>query len=110
MFLRRKTRGAQMRKVAKLLMAAVAVVAAGVQNRADAGFIGAPQALRGVIQHIKFDSPTLPPMAYTQFCLRYVNECKPHRMMFRGGRLKLTAERWADLRDVNHAVNAEIRP
>ena len=99
-----------MHKVAKLLMAAAAIVTIGVQHGAKAGFIGAPLALRGVIQSIKFDSPTLPPMAFTQFCLRYANECKPHRMVFRGGRLKLTAERWADLRDVNRDVNAEIRP
>ena len=84
-----------MRKVAKCLVALAAVVTAGVQDSAKAGFVGAPLALRGVIEHIKFDSPTLPPMAFTQFCLRYANECKPHRMVFRGGRLKLTAERWA---------------
>jgi predicted transglutaminase-like cysteine proteinase len=98
-----------MRKVAKLLVAAASIVTIGVQS-ATAGFVGAPQALRGVIEHIKFDSPTLPPMAFTQFCLRYANECKPHHMAFRGGRLKLTAQRWAEMRDVNREVNAEIRP
>jgi len=99
-----------MRKVAKCLVALAAVVTAGVQDSAKAGFVGAPLALRGVIEHIKFDSPTLPPMAFTQFCLRYANECKPHRMVFRGGRLKLTAERWAELREVNRDVNTGIRP
>ena len=99
-----------MRIVAKCLVALAAVVTAGVQDGAKAGFIGAPLALRGVIEHIKFDSPTLPPMAFTQFCLRYVDECKPHRMVFRGGRLKLTAERWAELREVNRDVNTGIRP
>ncbi len=99
-----------MRKVAKLLVAAAAIVSFGVQQSAMAGFIGAPQALRGVIERIKFDSPTLPPMAFTQFCLRYAGECRPHHMVFRGGRLKLTEQRWAELREVNRQVNAEIRP
>ena len=98
-----------MRYISKLGIATVALLTIGF-NGAKAGFIGAPLAMRGVIQQIKFDSPTLPPMAFTQFCLKYANECKPRRMVFRGGRLKLTAERWADLRSVNRNVNASIRP
>ena len=30
--------------------------------------------------------------------------------MFRGGPVKLTAERWADLREVNRSVNQDIVP
>jgi predicted transglutaminase-like cysteine proteinase len=66
--------------------------------------------LRGAIQYIKFEQPTLPPMAFTLFCLKYQNECKPHRMVFRGGRLKLTPERIAQLQEINHEVNSAIRP
>jgi predicted transglutaminase-like cysteine proteinase len=40
--------------------------------------------LQSAVQHIKPEAPTLAPMAYTQFCLRYQEECRP-RMMFRGG-------------------------
>ncbi|WFU39467.1 transglutaminase-like cysteine peptidase [Bradyrhizobium sp. CB82] len=101
-----------MRKVAKFLTVAAAMFGAaiGVQQSANAGFVGAPINLRGAIQYIKFDQPTLPPMAFTMFCLKYENECKPHRMVFRGGRLKLTPERVAQLQDVNQQVNAAIRP
>jgi predicted transglutaminase-like cysteine proteinase len=99
-----------MRGVAKVLAVAAAIFTIGLQHGARAAFVGTPMALRGAIQYIKFDAPTLPPMAFTMFCLKYTEECKPRRMVFRGGRLKLTAERWADLREVNHSVNTGIRP
>jgi predicted transglutaminase-like cysteine proteinase len=69
-----------------------------------------PDLLRRDIHLIRFDTPTLPPMAFTQFCLTYADECQPQRRVFRGGRLKLTDERWAELDDVNRIVNASIRP
>jgi predicted transglutaminase-like cysteine proteinase len=101
-----------MRKLAKFLAATAAVLgtATGVQQSAKAAFVGAPMNLRGAIQYIKFDQPMLPPMAFTMFCLKYENECKPRRMVFRGGRLKLTPERMTQLQDVNQQVNAAIRP
>jgi predicted transglutaminase-like cysteine proteinase len=99
-----------MRKAAKFLAVAAAMLAIGGQDSAKAGFVGAPMGLRGAIQYIKFEAPTLPPMAFTLFCLKYENECKPRRMVFRGTRVKLTPERWAQLKDVNHQVNAAIRP
>jgi predicted transglutaminase-like cysteine proteinase len=99
-----------MRGVAKVLAVAAAIVTIGLQHSAKAAFVGTPLALRGAIQYIKFDAPTLPPMAFTMFCLKYTEECKPRRMVFRGGRLKLTAERRADLAEVNHSVNTGIRP
>ncbi|MDI4238213.1 transglutaminase-like cysteine peptidase [Bradyrhizobium sp. 31Argb] len=99
-----------MRGVAKILAVAAAIFTIGLQHGAKAGFVGTPMALRGAIQYIKFDAPTLPPMAFTMFCLKYAGECKPRRMVFRGGRLKLTAERWADLKEVNQSVNTGIRP
>jgi predicted transglutaminase-like cysteine proteinase len=66
--------------------------------------------LQDGIQSIRFGVPTLPPMAFTQFCLKYVDECKPQRLVFRGGRLKLTNRRWAELENVNRTVNTSIRP
>lgn len=98
-----------MRRIAKFVAAAAAVFAIGGQQGASAGFVGAPMGLRGAIQYINFDRPTLSPMAFTMFCLKYENECKPRRMVFRGGRLKLTPERWAELRELNHEVNTAIR-
>jgi predicted transglutaminase-like cysteine proteinase len=99
-----------MRGVAKVLAVAAAIFTIGLQHGAKASFVGTPMSLRGAIQYIKFDAPTLPPMAFTMFCLKYTEECKPRRMVFRGGRLKLTAERWNDLREVNQSVNTGIRP
>src|SRR5882757_4706857 len=99
-----------MRKISKWVVAAAALMTIGVQHGAQAAFVGSPMALKGAIQAIRFESPTLPPMAFTMFCLKYADECKPQRMVFRGGRLKLTDERWADLRTVNRSVNEQIRP
>ena len=98
-----------MREAAKLLAIAAIVSITGSRG-AEADLDGVPIELRGAIQYIKFDAPTLPPMAFTVFCLRYENECKPQGMMFRGGRLKLTPERWTDLNQVNRRVNLAIRP
>ncbi|MET4605066.1 putative transglutaminase-like cysteine proteinase [Bradyrhizobium sp. JR4.1] len=101
-----------MRKTLKFLAIAAAVLAGAAQHKAEAAFVGAPSALRGAIQYIKFDQPTLAPMAFTIFCLKYVGECKPRpqQIVFRGGRLKLTAERMAQLQEVNRRVNSAIRP
>lgn len=97
-----------MRKISAF--AAAVLMAIGVQTAADAGMIGSPLALRGVIQQIKFEQPTLPPMAFTMFCLKYADECKPGRTVFRGGRTKLTDKRWAELETVNRGVNGAIHP
>jgi len=97
-----------MRKISTLAAVAVAVVIGGLQG-ANAGLLGMPMGLQSAIQRIKFETPTLAPMAYTQFCLRYADECRP-RMTFRGGPVRLTAERWDDLKEVNQTVNEDIAP
>ncbi|MBR0715876.1 transglutaminase-like cysteine peptidase [Bradyrhizobium liaoningense] len=98
-----------MRKAARFL-AIASIVSIGAPRAADADLVSAPMGLGSAIQFIKFDTPTLPPMAFTQFCLRYENECKPRLMVFRRGRLKLTPQRWAELNQVNRQVNLAIRP
>jgi hypothetical protein len=50
----------------------------------NAGQLDMPMGPQSVIQHIQFGSPTLPPMAYTMFCLRYEDECRT-KPLFRGG-------------------------
>ena len=64
-------------------------------------------ALQSAIQRIKFDAPTLPPLAYTQFCQRYQGECRS-KPLFRGGPVRLTSKRWNDLKEVNQTVNGRI--
>jgi predicted transglutaminase-like cysteine proteinase len=68
------------------------------------------RALGPMVKRISFNNYTLPPMAFTQFCLRYADQCKPERVVFRGGPVRLTTERYDDLKDVNEAVNASIAP
>jgi predicted transglutaminase-like cysteine proteinase len=99
-----------MNKILKSLIVAAGIMAFAGQFDAEAGFIGAPRPLGAVTQYLKFRSPTLPPIAFTEFCLRYSHECKPSHIVFRGGRLKLTPARWAEIRAVNGEVNAGIRP
>jgi predicted transglutaminase-like cysteine proteinase len=97
-----------MRKISTLAAAAAAVTFVGLQY-ANAGLLGMRMGLQSAIQHIKFETTTLAPMAYTQFCLRYEDECRT-KIMFRGGPVQLTAERWDDLKEVNKAVNKDIIP
>jgi predicted transglutaminase-like cysteine proteinase len=99
-----------MRHIAKIAIAVTSIFSIGIQSSAQAGLIGAPQALRGAIQRIKFDTPAMTPMAFTFFCIKYADECKPRRQtIFRGSRVKLNAERWAELNRVNREVNTAIR-
>jgi predicted transglutaminase-like cysteine proteinase len=65
-------------------------------------------ALQPDIQFIRFDEPTLAPMAFTRFCLKYPAECKPQRS--RDERIELNTARWLELEDINHAVNSSIHP
>src|SRR5882724_6198954 len=97
-----------MRKISILAAMAVAGMVVGFQS-AHAGLLGMPMGLKSAIQRIKFEAPTLPPMAYSQFCVRYEDECRS-RPMFRGGPIRLTDERWADLKEINQTVNQDIIP
>jgi predicted transglutaminase-like cysteine proteinase len=69
-----------------------------------------PQEVRVPIIRIKFDAPALAPMAHTFFCLKYKSDCRTQKLVFRGGALKLTAERWNELKRVNGQVNRAIVP
>ena len=92
------------------VVAAVAAAAiVGACQSASAGLLGMPIGLLPAIQHIKFEKPTLAPMAHTMFCLRYEDECRASPL-FRGGPVFLTEQRWADLREVNRTVNRDIIP
>jgi predicted transglutaminase-like cysteine proteinase len=87
-----------MRKISTLAAVTVAAVITAL-HPACAGLLGMPIGLQSAVQRIKFEAPTLPPMAYTMFYLRY---------LFRGGPVRLTEERWADLKEVNQTVNRNI--
>jgi predicted transglutaminase-like cysteine proteinase len=95
--------------VAALAVAVAISVAAGYQS-AQAGFIGMPSMLGSMVKRISFGGYTLPPMAFTRFCMRYADQCKPEHIVFRGGPVRLTAERWDDLKEINKKVNDYIVP
>lgn len=99
-----------MRIISRWLIAITAILVVDGQQSADAGFVGMPSSLGLMLKRISFSNYTLPPMAFTQFCLRYMDQCKPQRTMFRGGPRRLTADRWEDLKDVNRNVNSAIIP
>jgi predicted transglutaminase-like cysteine proteinase len=99
-----------MRTVSKWFVAITATMVVGGYQSATAGFVGLPQGLGAMMKRISFSNYTLPPMAFTQFCMHYANQCKPQRIVFRGGPVRLTAERWNDLKAVNNAVNTAIIP
>jgi predicted transglutaminase-like cysteine proteinase len=97
-----------MRKISTVAAVAVVGTIIGFQP-VRAGLLGMPIGLQSAVQHIKFERPTLAPMAYTEFCIRYQDQCR-QKTVFRGGPVNLTAERWADLREVNRRVNQDIVP
>src|SRR5438105_1673574 len=100
-----------MPNISRWVTAIAALFIAFAPYGAQAGMVGMPRAaLAPMIQHIAFNTPTLAPMAYTMFCLQYADQCKPQRMLFRGGPVRMTAERWNDLKEVNDLVNASIVP
>ena len=100
-----------MRSISKWVAAfAAASVVAGGSQSVSAGLVGIPNMLGSAAKRMSLGSYVLPPMAYTQFCLRYADQCRPQRSTFRGGPARLTAERWEELKDVNRAINAAIIP
>lgn len=93
-----------------IISVTAAMVLWGGCQSATAGFVGMPSMLGQVAKRISVQNFTLPPMAFTQFCLRYADQCKPQQIAFRGGPIRMTEDRWEDLKDVNKAVNGSIVP
>ena len=98
-----------MRRLIKTI-AALSLLGAVFTSGAQAAFIGAPMNLRTQLDHIRFETPTLAPMAHTRFCMEYPKECRTQKIVFRGSRVKLNPQRVADLVAVNAQVNATIKP
>lgn len=99
-----------MRKFLKTVAMLASTMMAGVSSPVDASMIGMTRNLGVALERIRFETPTLAPMAYTQFCMRYSADCKPLRMIYRGGPVRMTDQRWVDLADINATVNRDIRP
>src|ERR1700754_4930524 len=90
-------------------VALITFAVCGAQS-AQANLLGMPRSLGVTLERISFQSLTLPPMAFTQFCMRYADQCKARRTVFRGGPVRLDRRRWQDLVAVNRSVNQAIVP
>ncbi len=98
-----------MRRTLISVLLASAGVLAGF-HAANASFFSMPRLLGLQIQRLRFEEPTLPPMAHTIFCMNYPRECAPRKIVFRGGGIKLTPERWEEVASINTDVNRAIHP
>src|SRR4051794_39549919 len=92
------------------IAAALVIAVSGGTQSAVAGFAGLPGMLGAAVKRISLGNYTLPPLAFTQFCLHYADQCRSEQMVFRGGPVRLNELRWDELRDINKAVNAAILP
>jgi predicted transglutaminase-like cysteine proteinase len=99
----------QMRHLGKIA-AALSLLAAASIGTAQAAFIGAPMNLKFQLEHIRFEQPMMAPLAHVRFCMDYPQDCRPRKIIFRSGRVKLTPQRVQDLVTVNAQVNSTIRP
>lgn len=97
-----------MQRTSRILISAILAAIVGGVQWAGATLSTIPRASPGPA-YIELGRPTLPPLTYTMFCLRYETECRQRRS-FRGGPVRLTEERWAALREINRAVNLTIEP
>jgi predicted transglutaminase-like cysteine proteinase len=96
-----------MHRISGAVIAAAAAVMVGGVRWASAEHV--PMPLQTMPRHIELGRPTLPPVAYTLFCLHYEAECRSSRL-FRGGPVRLTEKRWADLQEINRGINMAIAP
>ena len=80
------------------------------RNGATASLASVPNALPQGFQFIRLDAPTLAPMAFTQFCLKYPGDCKSGRLSFEGDRIELNDMRRSELENINRTVNSSIHP
>jgi predicted transglutaminase-like cysteine proteinase len=81
-----------------------------LRNSSTARLASVSNGLQQGIQLIRFDAPTLAPMAFTQFCLKYPSDCKSGRLLLEGDRIELNDMRRSELETVNRTVNSSIRP
>ena len=79
-----------------------------LRNGAAADLASAANGRQPGIQFIRFDEPTLAPMAFTLFCMKYPTDCKPQPFSLGGSRIELNNMRWSELERINRAVNSSI--
>jgi predicted transglutaminase-like cysteine proteinase len=73
-------------------------------------FFSLPRLLNLSVARLSFRTPSLPPMSFMRFCIRYPDDCKVSEPLFRPKPVSLTTARRAELVQVNREVNRAIRP
>jgi predicted transglutaminase-like cysteine proteinase len=71
---------------------------------------GFPRAMEAAKERLSFTTPSLAPMAFVRFCLKYASDCEVRRMAFRPHMVKITEARWSELMQVNREINRAISP
>jgi predicted transglutaminase-like cysteine proteinase len=99
-----------MRQAFKMLAICVAIAGTLCHKGAEAAFFGYLRPLGVGSERLKLGGPTLAPMAHARFCLQYPEDCQVRHMAFRRNRVALTPKLWAELIEVNAAVNRRIVP
>lgn len=102
---------------------AASLVAPGFRPHANAGNIvlGAPAAAppvlsrlpvqrKTIVERISFGTPSLAPMAFIRFCLRYPRDCDAAPSASQTEPIALSDERKVELAMVNRNVNRSITP
>jgi predicted transglutaminase-like cysteine proteinase len=97
-----------MRRDMKLLVLLTIIMTMTSSSGSQAFFFGLPRAIKSHLAKIDLDSPMLPPIGHSRFCLRYPEDCKVHGIDFRRRNIALTAQRWEELNRVNGHVNRDI--
>jgi len=80
-----------------------------LRNDTAAGLARVPGGLQQGIQFIRFDAPTLAPMAFTRFCMKYPDD-REQQQLFGDDRIELNKMRWSELENINRIVNSSIHP
>jgi predicted transglutaminase-like cysteine proteinase len=69
-----------------------------------------PPRIEMKVGRISFDTPSLAPMAFVRFCLKYPRDCEVRQATSPAAPEPLTGERMAELVKVNREVNRAIEP
>ena len=85
-------------------------VAYGLPSPIPATFYGPPQPLETNADRIKFDIPSLAPMAFVRFCMRTPQDCNIQGKTSQPELVLLTTKRRAELEKVNRKINRAISP
>lgn len=85
-------------------------IASDPPSPSPAVFYGLPWRLEANVDRISFDIPSLAPIAFVRFCMRYPQDCKIRGMAHRPKLVSLTKMRRVELVKVNRDVNRAITP